>query len=183
MTRLRQIQRAALSLVVATALVGLLMPSPAHAAAQVGPGKACASEGMQVRKKFAKKDMDKLFTCRLVNGKLRYGQGVSVEQIVTRLIVSQEWRGDQVTLSIFNSEGMSCTEETTQANVECQYFYLGWTANFPDEERTVSYSDDGIYTTISGLQIGDAGWFYIMYDNPDDNEIPFWVKRFRFLYD
>jgi hypothetical protein len=183
MPRLSQVHRAALAIVVATALSGVLMPSPAHAAPQVGPGKACASEGMQVRKQFAKKDMDKLFTCRLVNGKLRYGKGVSVEKVLTRLIVSQEWRGSQVTLSIFNSEGMSCTEETAQAEVECQYFYLGWTANFPEGERTVSYSEDGIYTTISDLKINDAGWFYIMYDNPDDNEIPFWVKRFRFLYD
>ena len=176
-------RRAALTILTATIIFGAFAPSPAYATSQIEPGKTCTSEGMQARRKFAKKDTDKLYTCRMVNGKLRYSKGAPVAKISTQLVVSQVWRGNQVTLSILNSDGVSCTDAAAQAEVECQYFYLGWSANFLDSDRTVSYSEDGIHTIISGLQIGDTGWFEVMYDNPDDSEIPFWVKRFRFTYE
>lgn len=183
MQQLLHARRTAVAVILATALSSVVAPSPVQATQQIGPGKTCATEGLQVRKKFAKKDQDKLFTCSMVNGKLRYGKGVPVNKVSTQLVVSQVWRGNQVTLSILNSDGVSCTEESAQAEEECKYFYLGWTANFTDNNRTVTYDDDGIHTIISDLQIGDAGWFEIVYDNPDDSEIPFWVKRFRFTYE
>jgi hypothetical protein len=102
--------------------------------------------------------------------------------IQTNLEITEEWNGNSVTLSLFDSEGNNCALDVTEVGSECYGFYIGWSANFNDDDRVVDYSNVET-TTISELQVGDSGNFQLMYQNPEDLNSPVSVvKEFPFSY-
>ena len=102
--------------------------------------------------------------------------------IQTNLEITEEWNGNSVTLSLFDSEGNNCALDVTKVGSECYGFYIGWSANFSDDDRVVDYSKVET-TTISELQVGDSGNFQLMYQNPEDLNSPVSVvKEFPFSY-
>jgi hypothetical protein len=102
--------------------------------------------------------------------------------IQTNLEITQEWNGNSVTLSLFDSKGNNCAVDTRTVGSECYGFYIGWSANFNDADRVVDYSKTET-TTISELEVGDSGNFQLMYQDPEDqNSQVFVVKEFPFSY-
>jgi hypothetical protein len=102
--------------------------------------------------------------------------------IQTNLEITEEWNGNSVTLSLFDSEGNNCAIDVRTVGSECYGFYIGWSANFNDADRVVDYSIVET-TTISELQVGDSGNFQLMYQNPEDQNSPISVvKEFPFAY-
>jgi hypothetical protein len=102
--------------------------------------------------------------------------------IQTNLEITEEWNGNSVTLSLFDSEGNNCALDVRKVGSECYGFYIGWSANFSDDDRVVDYSVVET-TTISELQVGDSGNFQLMYQNPEDLNSPISVaKEFPFAY-
>ena len=102
--------------------------------------------------------------------------------IETDLEITQEWNGNSVALSLFDSEGNDCAVNEATVGSECYGFYIGWSANFDDADRVVDYSKIG-KTTISELEVGDSGNFLLMYQDPADSssEVSA-VKDFPFTY-
>lgn len=102
--------------------------------------------------------------------------------IQTNLEITEEWNGNSVTLSLFDSEGNNCAIDVRTVGSECYGFYIGWSANFNDADRVVDYSIVET-TTISELQVGDSGNFQLMYQNPEDQNSPISVvEEFPFTY-
>jgi hypothetical protein len=102
--------------------------------------------------------------------------------IETDLEITQEWNGNSVALSLFDSEGNDCAVNEATVGSECYGFYIGWAANFDDADRVVDYSKIGV-TTISELEVGDSGNFLLMYQDPaDSNSEVSAVKDFPFEY-
>ena len=102
--------------------------------------------------------------------------------IQTSLEITEEWNGNSVTLSLFDSEGNNCAIDVRTVGSECYGFYIGWSASFNDADRVVDYSIVET-TTISELQVGDSGNFQLMYQNPEDQNSPISVvKEFPFTY-
>jgi hypothetical protein len=102
--------------------------------------------------------------------------------IQTNLEITEEWNGNSVTLSLFDSEGNNCAIDARTVGSECYGFYIGWSASFNDADRVVDYSIVET-TTISELQVGDSGNFQLMYQNPEDQNSPISVvKEFPFTY-
>jgi hypothetical protein len=99
----------------------------------------------------------------------------------TLLSISQRWVGNSVALSILDSAGVSC--DSPEPSEECQGFYIGWRANFNDEDRNVEYTLNR-ETIISDLQIGDEGEFLLMYQEVPGSEdsISNVIKEFSFSY-
>ena len=97
------------------------------------------------------------------------------------LSISQIWVGNSVSLSILDSNGVSC--DSPEQSEECQGFYIGWRANFNDEDRNVEYTLNR-ETIISDLQIGDEGAFLLMYqdDLGSQDSVPQVIKEFPFSY-
>ena len=62
------------------------------------------------------------------------------ETIQTNLEINQEWDGNSVTLSLFDSKGNNCSADMRTVGSECYGFYIGWSANFDDADRVVDYS-------------------------------------------
>ena len=120
------------------------------------------------------------FKCVKVGKKLVWNKGVVNYKVKTLLTVSQVWAGSKVTLSILDSNGVSCDSSAVAS--ECSGFYLGWNANFNDSTRTISYGDKT--TSISGMQIGDKGSFQLMWQEKSgpDGTMPVVVKNFPFNY-
>ena len=116
------------------------------------------------------------FKCVKVGKKMVWNAGVVSYKVKTLLTVSQVWTGSKVTLSILDSNGVAC--ESSAVASECSGFYLGWSANFDDANRTVSYGES---TSISGMQIGDKGSFQLKWQEKVDS-IPIIVKTFPFSY-
>jgi hypothetical protein len=102
--------------------------------------------------------------------------------IQTNLEITQEWNENSVTLSLFDSEGNNCAVDIRKVGSECYGFYIGWSANFSDEDRVVDYSVVETIT-ISEFQVGDSGNFQLMYQNPEDQNSPVSVvKEFPFTF-
>ena len=102
--------------------------------------------------------------------------------IETNLEITQEWNGNSVALSLFDSEGNDCAVNFATVGSECYGFYIGWSANFDDADRVVDYSKIE-KTTISELEVGDSGNFLLMYQDPaDSNSEVSAVKDFPFEY-
>ncbi len=102
--------------------------------------------------------------------------------IQSNLEITQDWNGNSVTLSLFDSHGNNCAIDVRKVGSECYGFYIGWSANFNDADRVVDYSKVET-TTISELQVGDSGKFQLMYQNPEDQNSPISVvKEFPFTY-
>ena len=120
------------------------------------------------------------FKCVKVGKKLVWNKGVVNYQVKSLLTVSQVWAGSKVTLSILDSNGVSCDAYAVAS--ECSGFYLGWNASFNDDNRTISY--DNNTTSISGLQIGDKGVFQLMWQERPGaaDSMPIVVKTFPFNY-
>jgi hypothetical protein len=116
------------------------------------------------------------FKCVKVGKKMVWNAGVVNYKVKTLLTVSQVWTGSKVTLSILDSNGVAC--ESSAVASECSGFYLGWSANFDDANRTVSYGES---TSISGMQIGDKGSFQLKWQEKADS-MPIIVKTFPFSY-
>ena len=102
--------------------------------------------------------------------------------IQTDLEITQEWNGNSVAVSLFDSEGNNCAVNQATVGSECYGFYIGWSANFDDADRVVDYSKSEV-TTISELVAGDSGNFLLMYQDPADSssEVSA-VKDFPFEY-
>jgi len=102
--------------------------------------------------------------------------------IETNLEITQEWNGNSVVVSLFDSEGNNCAVDQGTVGSECYGFYIGWAANFDDADRVVDYSKIET-TTISELEVGDSGNFLLMYQDPADSssEVSA-VKDFPFQY-
>jgi hypothetical protein len=101
----------------------------------------------------------------------------------TLLSISQRWVGNSVSLSILDSEGVSC--DSLEPSEECQGFYIGWRANFNDDDRIVEYGvGPNAETIISELQIGDEGAFLLMYQEVPGSEdsTPNVIKEFPFSF-
>ena len=104
------------------------------------------------------------------------------ETIQTNLEINQEWDGNSVTLSLFDSKGNNCAVDVRTVGSECYGFYIGWSANFDDADRVVDYSKAET-TTISELEVGDSGNFRLVYQDPEDpNSQPSVAKEFPFAY-
>ena len=104
------------------------------------------------------------------------------ETIQTNLEITQEWDGNSVTLSLFDSKGNNCAADMRTVGSECYGFYIGWSANFDDADRVVDYSKAET-TTISELEVGDSGNFRLVYQDPEDpNSQPSVAKEFPFAY-
>jgi hypothetical protein len=93
---------------------------------------------------------------------------------------TQIWSGDSVSLLLTDSKGRNCVGLSAIEGEECFGFYFGWTANFEDKDRVVNY-EDGIYTTISGLQPGDGGTFDLLHV-ADDSSPQYKVREYAFAY-
>jgi len=161
----------------------------ATAASEVRKGQACKVAGKTVTffsDEYANKG--KIYTCRIIGGKLKYGKPVVTYRFKTLLTISEVWRGSQVTLSLLNSDGISCTRAETQTVGECKNFYIGWEANWQgtcscDDAVLVSYADEDL-TVISGIPVGAKGsWYIAHHDSSDPSDVPIIVKRFAFKYD
>lgn len=161
-------------------LLGMGLPAQS---ATVKAGATCKSAGATATVKASPgKNKSQVFTCVKQKGKLVYGPARDVYKIKSLLNVSQVWTGNSVKLSITDSLGNDCAANSRTVGSECYGFYLGWDANFKDEERTVDYSKIET-TTISGLQIGDRGVFQLKYQDPADTASPITiVKEFPFSY-
>ena len=104
-------------------------------------------------------------------------------EVRTLLTISQKWVGNSVALSILDSDGVSC--DSFEPSEECKGFYIGWRANFNDEDRVVEYgADPNTETIISGLQVGDEGVFLLMYQDVlgSADSTPGAIKEFPFSY-
>jgi len=102
--------------------------------------------------------------------------------IQSDLEITQEWNGNSVTLSLFDSKGNNCAIDVRTVGSECYGFYIGWEANFDDADRVVDYSKTET-TTISELEVGDSGNFLLMYQDPNDSNSPVYrVNEFPFAY-
>ncbi len=155
---------------------------PAEAAKLPSAGASCTSKGATaVVKNNVITNQSTTFTCTKVGKKVLWDKGVTSLQVKSLLNVSQKWSGSSVALSILDSNGLPC--DTYAVATECYGFYLGWSANFIDSDRKVSYGNNT--TTISGLQQGDKGAFELMYQQtPGPNgTTPIVVKQFAFDYD
>ena len=109
-------------------------------------------------------------------------QGDVAETIQTNLEITQEWNGNSVVLSLFDSKGNNCAIDMRTVGSECYGFYIGWSANFDDADRVVDYSKAET-TTISELEVGDSGNFRVVYQDPEDpNSQPSIAKEFPFAY-
>jgi hypothetical protein len=160
--------------------IACLVPATTAVAKTAKSGGPCATAGQKVTV-YDKvlPNRGKTYTCVKTKSGLKYGPAIETAKIKSLLTVSQVWKGNSVTLSILNSQGGSC-EVPPSTSVECKGFYLGWRANFKDDEKTVSYVDAN--TIISGLKIGDRGAFRLMYQE-NQNANPIVVKEFPFYYD
>jgi hypothetical protein len=163
-----------------TLLAGFSLP--AQAAKVPSAGAQCTSKGSTaVVKNNVITNQSTTFTCTKLGKKMVWDKGVINLQVKSLLNVSQKWSGSSVALSILDSNGLPC--DTYAVGTECYGFYLGWSANFNDSDRKVSYANNT--TIISGLQQGDKGAFELMYQQtPGPNgTTPLVVKQFAFNYD
>lgn len=168
-----------------TALALVLMfalsaPAPAQAASPKG-GAKCTSVG-EVKTVFSnsKVQKGKSFVCVKNNKKIYWSKAEVVPRIQSKLSVSQVWKGNAVELSLLDSSGTNCGLSANKEIGECKGFYIGWGATFKDEDRKVDYSKEDV-TTISDLELGDKGYFYLMYQAAEGAN-PVIVKGFAFNY-
>lgn len=160
--------------------IACLVPATTAVAKTAKTGGACATAGQKVTV-YDKvlPNRGKTYTCVKSKSGLRFGPAVETAKIKSLLTISQIWRGNSVKLSILDAQGNSC-EVKTNTSPECKGFYLGWRANFKDEDKTIVYND--LETTISGLMVGDRGAFRLMYQE-NQSAMPIVVKEFPFYYD
>lgn len=88
-----------------------------------------------------------------------YNSGVS-----ERLAYS--YNGNAIEILLKGSNGATCPQP-------CNGYYLGWSADFNDNDRTITYSSsaNGYKDIIGGLRVGDSGQLLLMYSGSGGNEI------------
>lgn len=121
------------------------------------------------------------YTCVTAGKKKVWSAPKTTYQITTAINLTQAWTGNSVALSLVDSKGHACLQYqgSEPAGSECSGFYIGWQANWTDANRQIT---NGTVTTISGLQPGDKGNFYIAYQ-ASANAPVILVKFFPFSYD
>ncbi len=82
-----------------------------------------------------------------------YNSGVS-----ERLAYS--YNGNAIEILLKGSNGATCPQP-------CNGYYLGWSADFNDNDRTITYSSsaNGYKDIIGGLRVGDSGQLLLMYSS------------------
>ena len=160
--------------------IACLVPATTAVAKTAKTGGPCVTAGQKVTV-YDKilPNRGKTYTCKKTKSGLKFGPAVETVKIKSLLTISQVWKGNTVSLSILDAQGNSC-EVSTNTSPECKGFYLGWRANFKDEDKTIVYGE--LETVISGLNIGDRGAFRLMYQE-NQNATPVVVKEFPFYYD
>ena len=88
-----------------------------------------------------------------------YNSGVS-----ERLAYS--YNGNSIEILLKGSNGATCPQP-------CNGYYLGWSADFNDNDRTITYSSsaNGYKDIIGGLRVGDSGQLLLMYSGSGGNEV------------
>lgn len=88
-----------------------------------------------------------------------YNSGVS-----ERLAYS--YNGNAIEILLKGSNGATCPQP-------CNGYYLGWSADFNDNDRSITYSSsaNGYKDIIGGLRVGDSGQLLLMYSSGSGNEI------------
>lgn len=77
-------------------------------------------------------------------------------------------------INLVSANGTICNPDV----MSCGGYYLGWSMNFSDEDRTVDYSGP---TVISNLLPGDKGRFLLMYQENQD-AFPVSAASYEFAY-
>lgn len=95
-----------------------------------------------------------------------------------KLELTQKWDGNSVSVALYDSKGHNCIGLSGVEGEECFGYYFGWSANFEDKNRVVTYDK---LVTISSLQKGDKGNFLLMYQAADDSD-QYQVREFPFEY-
>lgn len=178
----------AVSLCAALTITAALTAAPAHASERAA-GQKCTKAGATVRviPVAGGNDYTDLRCARVGKGTaaaLRWKRVRDGKFVSSLLNVTQIWKGNSVQLFIYDAQGRECfSDEAKVVGQECAGFYLGWAANFKDDDRTITYGPEGIGTTISGLKPGDQGHFQLKYQEPGNEKAPIIiVKRFPFRY-
>lgn len=99
----------------------------------------------------------------------------------SKLTLKQLWKGNSVSVILVDSKGQDCRSLSGIKGEECFGFYIGWNANFRDEDRAVNYDDKTYSAVISNLQPGDSGDFQANYNESQDSEM-YIVRQFPFAY-
>ena len=96
-----------------------------------------------------------------------YNSGVS-----ERLAYS--YSGNSIEILLKGANGATCPQP-------CNGYYLGWSADFNDNDRTITYSSsgNGYKDIIGGLRVGDSGQLLLMYSNGGSPQIK---GRAPFIY-
>lgn len=89
-----------------------------------------------------------------------YNSGVSERLAYT-------YNGNSIEILLKESNGTTCPQP-------CNGYYLGWSADFDDSDRTITYSSsaNGYKDIISGLRVGDSGQLLLM-NNGIKGRVPF----------
>ncbi len=89
-----------------------------------------------------------------------YNSGVSERLTFT-------YNGNSIEILLKGSNGATCPQP-------CNGYYLGWSADFDDSDRTITYSSsaNGYKDIISGLRVGDSGQLLLM-NNGIKGRVPF----------
>jgi hypothetical protein len=90
-----------------------------------------------------------------------YNTGVS-----ERLTYS--YNGNAIEILLKGSNGATCPQP-------CNGYYLGWSADFDDNDRTITYSSsaNGYKDIIGGLRVGDSGQLLLMNNGQIRGRAPF----------
>lgn len=77
-------------------------------------------------------------------------------------------------INLISADGTICNPDV----MSCGGYYIGWSMNFNDEDRTVDYSGP---TVISNMVAGDKGQFLLMYQENQD-AFPVSAASYEFAY-
>ena len=97
-----------------------------------------------------------------------------------KLQLTQKWDGNSVTVVLTDSKGQNCIGLSALQGEECFGFYFGWSANFQDEDRSITY-DSAHRQILSKLEVGDQGNFQLLYQESDNSE-NYLVREEPFAY-
>ncbi len=88
-----------------------------------------------------------------------YDSGVSERLAYT-------YNGNAIEILLKGSNGATCPQP-------CNGYYLGWSADFNDSDRTITYSSagNGYKDIISRLRVGDSGQLLLMFSGTNGNQI------------
>jgi hypothetical protein len=78
------------------------------------------------------------------------------------------YNGSSIEILLKGSNGATCPQP-------CNGYYLGWSADFNDNDRTITYSSsaNGYKDIIGGLRVGDSGQLLLMNNAQIRGRVPF----------